>query len=175
MNDESVRLSNSGLLRRFVIKQQGRWNHDDWLSLLAQVRAAGYNSLSADDVGRMLETEGADYRRKQPNDQKPPLVADSRPAPEAIQPALLDGTPKEVSNSSQSTSLGVREPSRFAPLVFTLVGLVFLGGFFTVLFAYNVPLMIVRTSRYVDLIVVLAVLTLVIYSVVHSLNDPIVI
>jgi hypothetical protein len=45
----------SGLARRWVEVHDGRWNHDDWLELLASLRATGYWPVDPDAVGGLLE------------------------------------------------------------------------------------------------------------------------
>ena len=54
MDSDATRLI-GGLLARFVSAQAGTWNHDQWLGLLASVRAAGFTQMSNDEIGRLLE------------------------------------------------------------------------------------------------------------------------
>jgi hypothetical protein len=56
----------SGLARRWVAARDGRWGHDDWLALLASLRASGFWPVDPAAVGRALEevrTEWANLRR----------------------------------------------------------------------------------------------------------------
>ena len=57
MDSESTQLRDSGIPAEFVRRKNGTWNHQDWLEFLAQVRRAGYTTLSDPEVGRVLEEE----------------------------------------------------------------------------------------------------------------------
>jgi hypothetical protein len=45
----------SGLARRWVEAREGRWDHDDWLALLASLRAGGFWPVDPAALGRLLE------------------------------------------------------------------------------------------------------------------------
>jgi hypothetical protein len=61
MDNEATRLLASGVLTEFVREKSGLWNHQDWLSVLARVRTAGYTGPPDDEVGRLLEEEKARF------------------------------------------------------------------------------------------------------------------
>jgi hypothetical protein len=58
---ERVKLSASGLVKKFVQDKNGAWGHPDWLGFLSGIRAAGYRALSDSDVGSLLEEEKARF------------------------------------------------------------------------------------------------------------------
>jgi len=39
----------------FVEKHNGRWNHEDWLAFLEQIKKAGYNPIDLNKVCSLLE------------------------------------------------------------------------------------------------------------------------
>jgi hypothetical protein len=49
------RWQQSGQAKRWVDERQGRWNHDDWLDLLAVLRASPFWPLDPASVGAVLE------------------------------------------------------------------------------------------------------------------------
>ncbi len=49
------RWRDAGLARRWVETHAGQWNHDDWLWLLASLRAGGYWPIDPAGLGRVLE------------------------------------------------------------------------------------------------------------------------
>ncbi len=73
------RWRDSGLARRWVEVHDGRWNHDDWLALLASLRASGYWPIDPEAVGRLLEDtreEWLNLRRWQASGQPQRWVAE---------------------------------------------------------------------------------------------------
>lgn len=59
--EEVKNLRNSSLLFKFVRQQNAAWNHQDWLDFLASARAAGYLTLTDDELGNLLEQEKARF------------------------------------------------------------------------------------------------------------------
>ena len=49
------KLAKTSLLINFVKKHDGKWNHAQWLELLASLEAKGYKPIDADQAGLMLE------------------------------------------------------------------------------------------------------------------------
>jgi hypothetical protein len=58
--EELEKLKASNLLKDFVQKQDGCWNHSHWENFLTSVRTLGYN-LPADVIGAELEVEKEYY------------------------------------------------------------------------------------------------------------------
>jgi len=56
---ETEKLVKSRILITFVREHNQVWNHQDWLDLLSEVRKKGYNTLSDDEIGVLLENEKA--------------------------------------------------------------------------------------------------------------------
>ena len=55
----------SGAPHRWVEAHQGRWNHHDWLGLLAYLRGEGYGPVPEEAVGRILEAARARWHNLQ--------------------------------------------------------------------------------------------------------------
>jgi hypothetical protein len=55
--DNLKRWRESGKARAWVEKRQGRWNHDDWLGLLEELRRSPFWPMQPDAVGLVLEDE----------------------------------------------------------------------------------------------------------------------
>jgi hypothetical protein len=55
--DNLKRWRDSGGARAWVEKRQGRWNHDDWLGLLEELRRSAFWPMQPDAVGLVLEDE----------------------------------------------------------------------------------------------------------------------
>jgi hypothetical protein len=53
--DNLRRWQESGQARAWVEAHQGRWDHDDWLALLEELRRSPFWPLQQDAVGRVLE------------------------------------------------------------------------------------------------------------------------
>jgi hypothetical protein len=51
----------SGLARQWVVERQGRWTHEDWLGLLAALRASDFWPLDPEALGRTLEEVKAEW------------------------------------------------------------------------------------------------------------------
>jgi hypothetical protein len=58
---ELANLANSDLLCRFVTEKTGTWNHDDWTAFRSEVQNAGYDSISDEELGQLLEEEKARF------------------------------------------------------------------------------------------------------------------
>jgi hypothetical protein len=52
-----------GGARRWVARRRGKWDHDDWLALLAELRRQGVGPFEPDSLGQALEAERARYWR----------------------------------------------------------------------------------------------------------------
>jgi hypothetical protein len=50
-----LRFSDSGLARRWVEEHQGGWTHQDWLTLLEQLRRSDFWPMHPDELGAVLE------------------------------------------------------------------------------------------------------------------------
>jgi hypothetical protein len=55
------KLAKSFFLSRWVGEHNGQWNHQDWLSLIAQLEKSEFWPLDPDQVGRLLETNKGSY------------------------------------------------------------------------------------------------------------------
>jgi hypothetical protein len=67
IEEEFERLINSDMLGNFVRRKKGTWNHEDWLSLLADIRNSGYRKIEAFsyvEIGRLLELEKDKFFRE---------------------------------------------------------------------------------------------------------------
>jgi hypothetical protein len=72
------RWRDAGLARRWVEAHAGQWHHDDWLRLLASLRAAGYWPIEPAALGRLLDearTEWLNLRRWQASGQPEAWIA----------------------------------------------------------------------------------------------------
>lgn len=58
------KLAKTSLLMNFVKKNDAKWNHQQWLDLLAELKVKGYNPLDPDKVGLLLEEKKALYLSK---------------------------------------------------------------------------------------------------------------
>ncbi len=58
------KLAKTSLMMNFVKKNDGRWNHDQWLELLANLDKKGYKPIDQDQVGLMLEEKKEVYLAK---------------------------------------------------------------------------------------------------------------
>ncbi len=54
----------SGGTRTWVEERQGRWNHDDWLNLLDELKRSSFWPMSVDAVGLALEETKAEWLRR---------------------------------------------------------------------------------------------------------------
>jgi hypothetical protein len=55
-DDENLRRwRESGQAQAWVEQRQGSWNHDDWLALLAELKASSWWPMQAEAVGLTLE------------------------------------------------------------------------------------------------------------------------
>jgi hypothetical protein len=55
-------LKSSGELRKFVENNDGKWNHDQWLSFLDRLKKLGYEAIPPDKIGELLEVEREHYK-----------------------------------------------------------------------------------------------------------------
>jgi uncharacterized Zn finger protein (UPF0148 family) len=53
------------LLDAFVRRQNGSWNHEDWLGLLDQLKNAGFAPIDEARVGCLLEERRDQWRKEQ--------------------------------------------------------------------------------------------------------------
>lgn len=49
------KLAKTTLIMNFVKKNDGKWNHQQWLDFLASLEEQGYSPIDADNVGLLLE------------------------------------------------------------------------------------------------------------------------
>ena len=62
LEDESLRkLAKTPLVMNFVKRKDGCWNHQDWLEFLSEVKRKGFDSVSPDQIGMLLEGKKAQY------------------------------------------------------------------------------------------------------------------
>ena len=65
-DDATARLRRDpSLLDAFVRRQNGSWNHEDWLGLLDQLRNAGFAPIDEARVGCLLEERRDQWRKEQ--------------------------------------------------------------------------------------------------------------
>ncbi len=55
------RLLSSGILKDFVSRNNGEWDHDKWLGLCENISMDGYAPIYFDQVGLVLEQEKKAY------------------------------------------------------------------------------------------------------------------
>ena len=55
------KLSRSSIPMNFVKKQNGAWNHQDWLNFLEYLRGKNYFTIDTDKVGLLLEEKKVQY------------------------------------------------------------------------------------------------------------------
>ena len=55
------KLSRSPIPMNFVKKQNGAWNHQDWLNLLESLKGQNYFPIDTDRVGLLLEEKKAQF------------------------------------------------------------------------------------------------------------------
>ena len=58
------KLAKTSLLMNFVKKNDGKWNHTQWLELLANLDKKGYKPIDPDHVGLLLEEKKEAYLAK---------------------------------------------------------------------------------------------------------------
>ena len=58
------KLAKSGKLETFVKKNNGLWNHQDWLVLCSDISLEGFEPIDFDQVGLLLEQYKAVYFSK---------------------------------------------------------------------------------------------------------------
>lgn len=61
VEDPLKELAKTGILANFVKKNNGCWNHQQWLELCADISKKGFSSIDFDQVGLILEKEKAEY------------------------------------------------------------------------------------------------------------------
>ena len=49
------KLTRTQIPMSFVKRQNGAWNHQDWLTFLEEIKAKGYDPIDTDKVGLLLE------------------------------------------------------------------------------------------------------------------------
>jgi hypothetical protein len=62
--DNLRRWKDSGRPRAWVEAHKGRWNHDDWLALLEELRRSPFWPLQPDQVGLVLEDVKREWLRR---------------------------------------------------------------------------------------------------------------
>ena len=55
------KLSRSSIPMNFVKKQNGAWNHQDWLNFLEYLKSKNYFPIDTDRVGLLLEEKKAQF------------------------------------------------------------------------------------------------------------------
>ena len=55
------KLSRSPIPMNFVKKQNGAWNHQDWLNFLEYLKSKNYFPIDTDRVGLLLEEKKAQF------------------------------------------------------------------------------------------------------------------
>jgi len=55
------KLAKTPIVMNFVKKKNASWNHQDWLDFLAYLKEKGYDPISPDQVGLLLEERKAQY------------------------------------------------------------------------------------------------------------------
>ncbi len=55
------KLTKSPIAMNFVKKNNGNWNHEDWLGFLDYLKEKGYDPINPDKVGLLLEEKKAQY------------------------------------------------------------------------------------------------------------------
>ena len=58
------KMAKTSLLMNFVKKNDGKWNHDQWLELLANLDKKGYKPIDPDQVGLLLEEKKEAFMAK---------------------------------------------------------------------------------------------------------------
>ncbi|MBN1864225.1 MAG: hypothetical protein JW808_04935 [Victivallales bacterium] len=58
------KLMKSSILMNFIKKNDGRWNHEQWLGLLDDLAMKGYKPIDANQVGLLLEEKKEIYLAK---------------------------------------------------------------------------------------------------------------
>jgi hypothetical protein len=58
------KLAKTSLLMNFIKKNDGKWNHKQWLDLLANLETKGYKPLDPDQLGLLLENKKEIYLAK---------------------------------------------------------------------------------------------------------------
>ena len=58
------KLAKTSLLMNFVKKNDGNWNHAQWVGLLEALKTKGYTPIDADQVGLLLEDKKEVYLAK---------------------------------------------------------------------------------------------------------------
>jgi len=55
------KLAKTSLAMNFVKKNNGEWNHQNWLDFLAEIKRKGYEPIDPAQVGLLLEEKKAQY------------------------------------------------------------------------------------------------------------------
>lgn len=63
-NNNLIKLKQSNLLSKFVKSHDGKWEHQNWLELLALLEQEGFTPIGSDQVGLLLEEEREIYLAK---------------------------------------------------------------------------------------------------------------
>ena len=58
------RLAKSCIPMNFVKKQNGCWDHEEWLGFCEMLKEKGYAPIDSDEVGLLLEEKKAAYLEK---------------------------------------------------------------------------------------------------------------
>ena len=58
------KLAKTTLLMNFVKKNDGKWNHQQWIDLLKELDAKGYKPIDQNQVGILLEEKKKVYLSK---------------------------------------------------------------------------------------------------------------
>jgi len=56
-----AKLKKTSILMNFVKKQEGKWNHQQWLELCELLKEKGYTPIDFDEVGILLEEKKEKY------------------------------------------------------------------------------------------------------------------
>jgi hypothetical protein len=81
--EQLERLKSSSVLKNFVRKQNGQWNHVQWEGFLSEAKASGY-ALPAEVVGAALEDEKALYWKIRNGEVKASFSANEPAVDDAI-------------------------------------------------------------------------------------------
>jgi tetratricopeptide (TPR) repeat protein len=55
--EENEKIQTLGLMNKFITEHDYKWNHQDWLDYLTEVRNNGIILMSDDEIGKLLEDE----------------------------------------------------------------------------------------------------------------------
>ena len=64
MEKNLKKLSRTPILMNFVKKNEGKWDHDGWMTLCESLEEKGYTPIDFDEVGALLEKKKEAYLKK---------------------------------------------------------------------------------------------------------------